>query len=164
MFIKTQVKLYDMVDSVHNIDYKINNNDFTLSYQYELEQVTKDGANIISFNLEEFVKNDYYTPFHLRNKRNKNGYIHNEYDKKYSITFDLNGKFQWMENKLLSKQLSNSIGEVKSGYLKNENKLNTNFEIIYNKEFFTPDLWNEVLEMRDISYNFLTANLYFKRK
>lgn len=162
-YVEQQVVLMNQIDSVHNIEYEEQNNSFVISYSYDLEIQSNTEAKFVDFKMEDFVHNEFYTPFHQRSNRKKQGYISDEFDTKYKITLNLNSAYQWVENKLMKSDLSNSIANVKSSYIKNAHGVTADFEIKYNLEEFTPNQWKDMVQARDLSYDLLNANFYFRK-
>ncbi|MGB6036694.1 MAG: DUF3857 domain-containing protein [Cryomorphaceae bacterium] len=157
-----QVVLSDRIDSLYNVDYTLCDTSFSVTYTYDLEQEVK-ASEIISVAPSAFIDNDFYTPYHLRGKRLSRGYLYDEINSKFSITFDFDGKFEWFENTLLRVDLDNAFGHVTTDYSVDNGMMNATYEIKYLRENFEPKDWPQILSLRDASFSFLNSNLYFQR-
>ena len=161
-FVASQVVLTDRIDSVYNVSYTMDDTSFSVTYTYDLDQVVKS-AEIISVTPSYFVRNEFYTPYHLRGKRLSRGYLFDELDSKFSISFDFDEKFTWLENKYLRTNLENEFCHVMTDYSTDNGIITASIEVKYLREDFETKDWPQILSLRDASFDFLNSNLYFQR-
>ena len=159
---KYLIETREQIDSTYGISYTDDSSGFSLSYEYLMTHRISKASDIIHFQPEMFIINEYYTPFSERDQRSSPGYLFEEPHLSYTLTFNLNNKFIWIKNQLVKDVIENSIGKINSDYDQDESTLSVSFSFDYKKDQFNKTEWPQMLELRDRSYTFLSRNLYFK--
>ncbi|MEM9053548.1 MAG: hypothetical protein AAGC47_15950, partial [Bacteroidota bacterium] len=158
--VMSELTLEEYVDSVFDLSFTIEPQQFVLEYKYQIEHHT-GGTKVFDIRPYYFLDNHFYTPYSLRQGRKSKGYLFEESDVRYNISFNFNGEFKWLENELMNSTINNDFGEVNFSYSKGD-KLSLTFQLNYLKEKFEPEEWSDILELRDASYDFLNSKLYFE--
>ncbi len=163
-FIENQIVSFEHIDSIQNIVFNSTDSNFTLNYQYNISHEIRKSSSIIELNPNQFIQNNFYTPYHLRNNRTRNGYLFDEYNKDFKLSFNLGNRYTWIEHSLIAQAKNNEIGNVKCTYFINNNGVSMHLASDIKEEQFSKNEWHKIMELRDLSYNFLNTNLYFKKQ
>ncbi len=162
-FIKDQLIVADEVDSIYDIQFKADDAKWLIEYKYIISPRANNKMEVIHLRLDLFVENSYNTPNYMKRNRDFPGYLYDEPVVQYIIDIDLGNHYKWLENIFLENNYENNIGAIITDYDYSNSTLNISFNQSFKKNGFSPQEWNEVLKIRDQSFNFLHTNLYFKR-
>lgn len=161
-FVESLIKDEHEIDSLYNFSYKKITEKLNLEYSYD---ITKSlNPKIIDLSPNEFIEDDYQTPFHVKNQRLKNGYLNNEFRTVYTFNFNLSENFTWIENNVLKNETSNPYGYLKTDYKLNTGNLKATLSLSFKNEKFKPEDWILIKKLRDEANNFLSSKFYFKIK
>ena len=160
-FILGQLIPTDKIDSVYKVEHSLDSVSFVLSYSYSTSQAMPHNSNIISFQPEQYIISEFYPSYGARDNRTVSGYLYNEPELAYSLSFSLGNKFNWIENVRKKDNLENAFGVFSSDYSYKSPELNLSFGFRYKKEMFKKTEWPDVLDLRDKSAGFFGGNLYF---
>lgn len=159
-FIRSELLVPDKVDTLYIDSYTQNANAFRLSYSYEVEKRIYSNSEVLGFQLNQFLKNRFYTPYFSRENRRVKGYLFQEPEFEYSIKFQFE-KSSWFENLQLKNDVENEVGYFQSSHTFSAKGLELSLHFGYTTDEFEIMRWPQVLELRDKAHAFLNSNLYF---
>lgn len=153
------------VDSVHIINYEFSDSSFRINYNYNFSVLFQKSHNVLEFKPESLLRNNYYTPYYLKNQERKHpGYLFLETNRTIQFELDLSDELIWLENENLNQNFNNAFGQIISTYESIDNQLKFSIQINWFKDTFTTKDWGSIYDLRSVTQDFYFFPMLLNRK
>jgi len=160
-FILTDILPIEDIDSLSITGFNVDSGKVKIDVYYEILKQVFTKNNIFSLSPNLFVLDDFYTPFHLKKTRNSNGYLYNETDIDYEITFKSQAQMKYLISEE-ENSTENELAKVSHNINKDNGALNIDLSVSYKTEKFEKDQWGKMMDIREKCHQLLNQNIYFQ--